>query len=330
MEVSARTCALSRKQSFSAQGTCLLCSMIELHFSPEVKTALAEGKAVVALESTIISHGMPFPQNLEVAQEVEATVRANGATPATIAIVGGKVHVGLSAEELEKFAQLTDVMKCSRRDIAFATANKLNGATTVAATMIVAAQAGIAIFATGGIGGVHRKAETTFDISADLREFATTPVTVISAGAKAILDLPKTLEYLETMGVPVVGYNTDNFPAFYYRNSGMKVPLRLNSDEAFAHFLFERKKWGMLEGVLVANPIPEHYELDKDSIEMAIGKALHEADKEHVAGKELTPFLLKTLNQITLGNSQVANKALVLNNAAVGARIAVAYANLKA
>lgn len=304
--------------------------MIELHFSPEVKKALEEGTAVVALESTIISHGMPYPQNLEVAQEVEATVRANGATPATIAIVAGKVHVGLTEQELIAFAQLTDVMKCSRRDLAFATASKLNGATTVAATMIVAAQAGISVFATGGIGGVHRKAETTFDISADLREFATTPVAVVSAGAKAILDLPKTMEYLETMGVPVVGFDTDYFPAFYYRNSGIKVPLRLNTPRDFAALLVERAAWGCKEGVLVANPIPTPYELDKDSIETAIGKALLEAEKERVSGKELTPFLLKHLNQITLGNSQIANKALVLNNAAVGARIAVEHATLVA
>jgi pseudouridine-5'-phosphate glycosidase len=302
--------------------------MIELHLSPEVELALNTGKAVVALESTIISHGMPFPQNLEVAQEVEATVRANGAVPATIAIVGGKVHVGLTAEELESFAKLSDVMKCSRRDLAFATAQGLNGATTVAATMIIAAQAGIAVFATGGIGGVHRKAESTFDISADLREFATTPVAVVSAGAKAILDLPKTMEYLETMGVPVVGFDTDFFPAFYYRNSGIKVPLRLNDAASFAKFLLERNKWGAKEGVLVANPIPTQHELDKDTIETAIGKALQEADHKHVSGKELTPFLLKNLNQITLGNSQIANKALVLNNAAVGARIAVEYAAL--
>ncbi|MFM9006595.1 MAG: pseudouridine-5'-phosphate glycosidase, partial [Flavobacteriales bacterium] len=227
----------------------------ELIFSEEVHAALNEHRAVVALESTIISHGMPYPENLAVAKEVEATVRAQGAVPATIAILKGKICIGLEPEALERFARATGVMKCSRRDIPFAVSQQIDGATTVSASMLIAAMAGIDVFATGGIGGVHRGAESTWDVSADLPEFAKTPVTVVSAGAKAILDLPKTLEYLETMGVPVIGFQTDEFPAFYSRSSGLKVPMSLPDTASIAAFIHEKKKLNIDGGVLVANPI---------------------------------------------------------------------------
>jgi pseudouridine-5'-phosphate glycosidase len=295
---------------------------LELILSDDVRTALVLGQPVVALESTIISHGMPFPGNLEVAQEVEHTVREHGAVPATIAILNGQIHVGLTASELELFAQAEGVMKCSRRDLPYAMALNLNGATTVAATMIIAHLAGIRIFATGGIGGVHRGAETTFDISADLTEFAKTPVAVVSAGAKAILDLPKTLEYLETQGVAVIGYQTKEMPAFYSRTSGLALPLAMETPEEIAAYLNAQKMLGLTHGTVVANPIPEDYEIPAGEIEQAIMQAIAEATQQHISGKELTPFLLKRLNFITAGRSQTANRALVLNNAALAARIA--------
>ena len=301
---------------------------ITLQFSDEVRDALKHNKAVVALESTIISHGMPYPQNLEVADEVENVVREYGAVPATIAILDGVVHVGLSHDLLVSFAQRKNVMKCSRRDLALAVSNKLDGATTVAATMIIASLAGIRIFATGGIGGVHRNAESTFDISADLTELGKTNVAVVSAGAKAILDLPKTLEYLETMGVPVIGFGTDFFPAFYTRSSGLKLSMTMNDPSAVAKFLKAKWDMGIDGGAIIANPIPESAELNPMEIESAISNAIQKSQVDGISGKELTPFLLRYLNDITAGKSQVANKALVLNNAAVASRIAIALAEL--
>jgi pseudouridine-5'-phosphate glycosidase len=294
----------------------------ELFFSDEVRTALVLNQPVVALESTIISHGMPFPRNLEVAHEVEQVVRDHGAIPATIAILGGRVHVGLTAEELEQFAQTPDVMKCSRRDLPFVVANGGYGATTVAATMIIAHLAGIRVFATGGIGGVHRGAENTFDISADLTEFFRTPVAVVSAGAKAILDIPKTLEYLETQGVAVIGFGTDDMPAFYSRSSGQKLSLWADTPETIAAYLNAQRALGLTNGTVIANPIPEEHEIPAKEIEGFIIQAVTEAEEQNIRGKELTPFLLKRLNIITEGRSQQANRALVLNNAALAARIA--------
>lgn len=299
-----------------------------LVFSPEVKKALSENAPIVALESTIISHGMPYPQNIEVAREVEATVRDNGATPATIAILKGRIHVGLQDEKLEIFAQSKDVMKCSRRDLPFVVSKKMNGATTVAATMIIAEMAGVKIFATGGIGGVHRNAENTWDVSADLIELAQTNVAVVSAGAKAILDLPKTLEYLETFGVPVIGFNTQEFPAFYNRKSGLKLSLQLDSAEEMASFLQAKWNMNLKGGAIIANPIPREFELNQNEIEAAIQQAVSEANSKGISGKEITPFLLKRLNEVTKGESQKANKALVLNNAKIGAQIAVALCAL--
>ncbi len=294
-----------------------------LVFSSEVKKALSENAPIVALESTIISHGMPYPQNIAVAMEVESTVRNNGATPATIAILDGQLHVGLRAEELESFAQKKDVMKCSRRDLPFVVSKKIHGATTVAATMIIAEMAGIKIFATGGIGGVHRNAENTWDVSADLIELAQTNVAVVSAGAKAILDLPKTLEYLETFGVPVIGFKTEEFPAFYTRSSGLKLSLQLNSAKEMASFLHAKWNMNLNGGAIIANPIPKEFELSSSEIEAAIQQAVLEAQAKGITGKETTPFLLKRLNEATKGESQKANKALVLNNAKVAAEIAV-------
>lgn len=304
-------------------------SNLTYRFSSEVQQALDNQRPIVALESTIISHGMPYPQNLEVAQEVEQTVRNNGAVPATIAIINGTVHIGLETSELVDFAQLSDVIKCSRRDLAFVMANKSNGATTVAATMIFAHQVGIRFFATGGIGGVHRGAENSWDISADLPEFNSSHVAVFSAGAKAILDLPKTLEVLETWGVPVIGYQTIEFPAFYTRTSGLPLHLSANDAQHLALILHQGWKENMLKGCLVANPIPEEYALDPVAIEAAIAQAIDKANSEGVSGKNLTPFLLKHLNAVTAGTSQKANRALVLNNAAVAAQTASAFQQLE-
>jgi pseudouridine-5'-phosphate glycosidase len=297
--------------------------MNEFTISEEVHAALNEHRPVVALESTIISHGMPFPDNLAVAREVEHAVRSNGAVPATIAILNGKVCIGLESAALERFAQTTNVMKCSRRDLPFAITQGLNGATTVAATMILAEMAGIQVFATGGIGGVHRGAESTWDVSADLPEFAQTNVAVVSAGAKAILDLPKTLEYLETAGVPVIGYQTTEFPAFYSRTSGLSLSLSLNTTSDIAAFIHEKRRMNLIGGTIIANPIPVQFEITREKIEPAIEQAIAEAVRAGVSGKELTPFILKQMNSITGGNSQMANKELVLHNAKVAAQIAV-------
>jgi pseudouridylate synthase len=299
-----------------------------IQYSDEVAAAIKSGQPIVALESTIISHGMPYPGNLEVAQKVESAVRMNGAVPATMAILDGAIHVGLSSSELEFFAQANSVMKCSRRDLPMAISTKLNGATTVAATMILSSMAGIKFFATGGIGGVHRGFSIVPDVSADLQEFHLSEVVVVSAGAKAILDLAATLEVLETYGVPVIGYGTNDFPAFYSRTSGLKTPLRCDSPEEVASFVKAKWAMGLSGGALVANPIPVEYEIPQDRIEPRIQQALHLAEKAGVSGKELTPFLLKKLNELTDGESQVANEALVINNAELAARIAVAYTNL--
>ena len=295
--------------------------------APEVQEALAKGQAVVALESTIIAHGMPFPKNLETALRVEARIREEGAIPATIAIINGHLRVGLNAEELELFGREGQkAAKVSRRDIPFVLAKQQNGATTVASTMIIAAMAGIKVFATGGIGGVHRGATTTLDISADLQELAQTSVAVVSAGAKSILDLGLTLEYLETHGVPVIGYQTDHFPAFYTRSSGLEVNYRVDAPKDIAKVL--QYKWGMglHGGVLVANPIPEQFSLSPAVIESKIEAALSEAHAQEIMGKALTPFLLAKIESLTAGSSLAANIELVLNNARLGAQIAVELA----
>ena len=295
---------------------------LPLILSPEVREAKAGGQAVVALESTIITHGMPFPQNVETAALVEEDIRAGGAVPATIAVMGGRIHVGLTADELEKLGQATGVMKLSRADLAVCLASGGVGATTVAATMICAHLAGISVFATGGIGGVHRGAETSFDISADLRELSETPVTVVAAGAKAILDLPKTLEVLETLGVPVIGYGQDAFPAFWSRNSGLKAPLRMDTPAEIAAAHRMRGVLGLKGGQLVANPIPEAAEIPRPEIMPMIEAALAEAAAEGVSAKAVTPFLLQRLFEMSSGRSLVANIALVRNNARLGAAIA--------
>ena len=295
---------------------------LPLHFSPEVAKARAEGAALVALESTIITHGMPFPQNVETARAVEAEVRVHGAVPATIAVMGGQIHIGLTEVELHQLGQAKSVAKLSRADLAACLAMGGIGATTVAATMICAHLAGIKVFATGGIGGVHRGAETSFDISADLMELAQTPVTVVAAGAKAILDLPKTLEVLETQGVPVIAFGQDEFPAFWSRRSGLKAPLRMDraEDVAAAHRL--RRVLGLPGGQLVANPIPVANEIGLDVIGPVIEAALVEAQARGIAAKAVTPFLLNRIFELTEGRSLVANIALVLNNARLAAAIA--------
>jgi pseudouridine-5'-phosphate glycosidase len=296
--------------------------MNEFVVADEVLEALNNHAPVVALESTIISHGMPYPENVAVAKRVEDTVRNHGAVPATIAIVKGRVHVGLTPDQLEQFAQTREVMKCSRRDLPFAVSCELNGATTVSATMIIAEMVGIDVFATGGIGGVHRGAELNFDVSADLQEFANTSVAVVSAGAKAILDIPKTLEYLETLGVPVIGLDTTEFPAFYSRSSGLALSLSLPTTAAIAAVIHEKKRMNLKGGILIANPIPAAHEIPAHEIEPFINQALQQAAEKGIEGKELTPFLLKTLNAATTGKSQQANEQLVLHNAAVAAQIA--------
>jgi pseudouridine-5'-phosphate glycosidase len=297
-----------------------------LVFSPEVAAALRDAAPVVALESTIITHGMPFPQNVEAARAVEAEIRAHGAVPATIAVMGGRIHVGLTGAELEALGQAKGVAKLSRADLAACLATGGVGATTVAATMICARLAGIAVFATGGIGGVHRGAETSFDISADLPELAQTAVTVVAAGAKAILDLPKTLEYLETAGVPVIAFGQDAFPAFWSRDSGLKAPLRMDSASEIAAAARMRAALGLPGGQLVANPIPAEAEIARDVIGPVIEAALAEAAARGIAAKAVTPFLLQRIFELTEGRSLAANIALVLNNARLGAAIAVALA----
>ena len=302
---------------------------LPLTFSPEVAEASAAGAPIVALESTIITHGMPFPQNLETARRVEDTVRAAGAVPATIAVMGGAIHAGLDAATLETLARTPDALKLSRADLAACLASGRTGATTVAATMICAHLAGIEVFATGGIGGVHRGAEDSFDISADLHELAQTPVTVVAAGAKAILDLPKTLEVLETLGVPVIAYGQDEFPAFWSRSSGLPAPLRMDSaaEIAAAHAL--KARLGLKGGQLVANPILEADELPRAVILPHIEAALAEADAKGIAAKAVTPFLLQRIFELTGGHSLDANIALVLNNARLAAGIARALIEMR-
>ncbi|WP_448189724.1 pseudouridine-5'-phosphate glycosidase [Azospirillum sp. sgz301742] len=299
-----------------------------LSLTPEVAAALHDRRPVVALESTVIAHGMPYPQNVETARAVEAIVRAGGAVPATIAVLGGRIRVGLSDHELERLATGTDVWKLSRRDLPVALALGADGATTVAATMIAAQLAGIAVFATGGIGGVHRGAETSFDISADLDELAMTDVCVVCAGAKSVLDLPKTLEYLETRGVPVLGYGSDDFPAFYARSSGLKVAHRCDTPAEVARVLHAKWRLGLKGGVVLANPIPEADALDPADMETVISQALKDADSDGIQGKAVTPFLLGRLKELTAGRSLEANIALIGNNARVAALVAGAYAAL--
>jgi pseudouridine-5'-phosphate glycosidase len=296
--------------------------------APEVQDALAENRPVVALESTIIAHGMPHPQNLETAQALEQIIRDHGAVPATIAVIAGDFKVGLSAAELFVLATERDVMKLSVRDLPLAAAKKLHGATTVAATMRLAARAGIRVFATGGIGGVHRGAETTFDISADLTELAETPVAVVSAGAKSILDIGRTLEMLETLSVPVIAYQSDAFPAFYSRESGFAAPMRLDTPLEIANFLEARWELSPKGGVSIANPIPLADEIPAAKIEAQIKAALDDAAKSGIVGKETTPFLLKRVNEATAGASLKANIALVKNNTRLAAEIALALSGL--
>ena len=294
-----------------------------LDISPEVQQALADGKPVVALESTIISHGMPYPKNVETAMLVEKTIRENGAVPATIAIIGGRLKAGLSPEEIEYLGKSgRKVAKVSRRDLAAIVARGADGATTVTTTMIIAHMAGIKVFATGGIGGVHRGAETTMDISADLEELASTPVMVVCAGAKSILDLGLTLEYLETKGVPVIGYGTDELPAFYTRSSGFGVDYRVDTPAQLAAMFKAQQELGMKGGMLVTNPIPEQYAMDRAVIDAAIEQAVAESKEQGIHGKETTPFLLARVVELTGGDSLESNIQLVLNNAIVASKTA--------
>jgi len=301
-----------------------------LTFSPQVAEARAAGRPIVALESTIITHGMPWPQNVQTAREVEAEIRAAGAVPATLALMAGRIHIGLSDQELESLGQARDVMKVSRADLAACLAMGRTGATTVAATMICAHLAGISVFATGGIGGVHRGAEDSFDISADLAEFSLTPVTVVGAGAKAILDLPKTLEVLETYGVPVIAYGQDDFPAFWSRSSGLKAPLRMDSPAQIAAAHQMRGMLGLAGGQFVANPIPIEAEIPRADIDPFIAQALAEATAQGISAKAVTPFLLQRIFELTQGRSLTCNIALVKNNARLAAGIARALAGLPA
>ncbi len=300
-----------------------------LDINPEVAAAVNAGKPVVALESTIISHGMPYPQNVETALNVEKVIRENGAVPATIAIIGGKLKAGLTADEIEYFGKNgMDITKASRRDIAAIISRGIDGATTVTTTMMIAHMAGINIFATGGIGGVHRGAETTMDISADLEELAKTPVMVVCAGAKAILDLGLTLEYLETKGVPVIGYQTEELPAFYTRKSGFGVDYRMDTPEELAKLLLIQQSMPNAGGVLVTNPIPEEYSMDYDTINKAIDEAISDSIKDGIHGKESTPYLLAKVKELTGGDSLSSNIQLVYNNAALAAKTAVEYSKL--
>ena len=301
--------------------------MIPLHFSAEVAQARADGTALVALESTIITHGMPFPQNVETARLVEADIRDAGAVPATIAVIDGRLHVGLDDSALEALGQAEGVAKLSRADIAACIATGGTGATTVAATMIAARLAGIAVFATGGIGGVHRGAETSFDISADLQELAQTPVTVVAAGAKAILDLPKTFEVLETLGVPVIVFGQDHIPAFWSARSDLPAPLRMDDAAAIAAAHRTRAQMGLAGGQLVANPIPPEAEIPADELHPIILRALDEATDQGIGAKDVTPFLLGRIFDLTDGRSLAANIALVRNNARLAAEIAIALRN---
>ena len=300
-----------------------------LDISPEVQKALAEGRPVVALESTIISHGMPYPKNVETALLVEQTIRDHGAVPATIAVIGGRLKAGMTREEIEYLGKAgRAVAKASRRDLPALVAKKADGATTVTTTMIIAHMAGIKVFATGGIGGVHRGAETTMDISADLEELAQTPVMVVCAGAKAILDLGLTLEYLETKGVPVIGYGTDELPAFYTRKSGFGVDCRVDTPAELAEMFRAQRALGYQGGMLVTNPIPEEYAMDKTVIDKAIEQALAECKEQGIHGKETTPFLLARVTELTGGDSLESNIKLVINNARVAALTACEMSEL--
>lgn len=300
-----------------------------LRINREVELALLEGKPVVALESTIISHGMPYPKNVETALKVEKVIRDHGAIPATIGVIDGDPVVGMTPEEIEEFGKRQGIIKVSRRDLPAIYAKKMWAATTVAATMIIAHQAGIDVFVTGGIGGVHRGAQETMDISADLQELAKTDVTVVCAGAKAILDLPLTLEYLETMGVPVLGYKTKELPAFYTSHSGLKVDYEVDSPAQMALIMKEKRDNHLSGGILLTNPIPEQFEMKKEVIDEAINKALKMMDEEGIKGKECTPFLLKTIVELTGGDSLESNIQLVLNNAALGSEVAKEFAKIK-
>lgn len=291
-------------------------------FKEEVRKALKDGRPVVALESTLISHGFPYPENLKVAGEMEEIIRGCGVMPATIAIIKGKMKVGLTRSEMEFMATSEDILKASRRDLAVIIAKGLNGATTVAATMIVAERAGIKVFATGGIGGVHRGAEKTFDISADLQELSRTPVSVVCSGAKSILDLPLTKEYLETMGVPVIGFGSKELPAFYCRESGLKVDYVVNNEVEAAKIIRAMQDLGLGGGIIIANPIPEEYALSMEYMNEMIEEAIESAEKEGIKGKKLTPYLLNKIKELTGGKSLKANIELVKNNARVAAIIA--------
>ena len=293
-----------------------------LDYAPEVKAALEQKLPVVALESTIITHGMPWPDNLSMAQNVEQIVRENGAVPATIALLDGRIKIGLSQPELEQLAQSKDVLKLSRADLAACLVQKNTGATTVAATMIAASLAGISVFATGGIGGVHKGAENSFDISADLQELAQTSVTVVAAGVKAILDIPKTLEVLETLGVPVISYRQSEFPAFWSTNSGLKAPLRMDNAKEIASAHTYRRALGMTGGQLVANPIPHVHEIARDTLNPIIKQVISEAEQYNILAKDVTPFLLRRIMELTDGKSLKANMELVFNNAILAANIA--------
>jgi len=297
-----------------------------LTISAEVQVALDQGRAVVALESTIITHGMPFPQNRDTALAVEQSVRDGGAVPATIAILDGQMTIGLSASELDALAQTDQAMKLSRADLAMAVARKAMGSTTVAATMMIAHRAGITVFATGGIGGVHQGAEQSFDISADLQELSRTPVTVICAGAKAILDLPKTLEVLETLGVPVLAYQQDNLPAFWSQDSGLKAPLRADSVNDIVAFMQARAALNIDGGVLIANPVPADHEIPRDQMLGLINQSISEAAAAGIKGKEVTPWLLGRLVELSGGRSLITNQALINNNATLAASLAVSLA----
>jgi len=300
---------------------------VPIQTTPEVTAALAEGRPVVALESTIITHGMPWPGNRDMALEVESVIRAEGAVPATIAVIDGRLHAGLDEAAITQLAQARDVMKLSRADFAYALSEGRTGATTVAATMMAAHLAGISVFATGGIGGVHQGAETSFDISADLDELGRTPVIVVSAGAKAILDIPKTLEALETRGVPVVAFGQDAMPAFWSRDSGLKAPLRLDTPQAIARFEATRRALGGHGGMLIANPVRVEHEIAASEMNRHIAAALATAKARGIEGKAVTPFLLGEILDLTGGESLKTNIALVLNNARLAARIAGALAS---
>ncbi|MBC7476357.1 MAG: pseudouridine-5'-phosphate glycosidase [Candidatus Sericytochromatia bacterium] len=294
-----------------------------LNFSPEVKSALKNNLPIVALESTIISHGMPYPLNVKTAREVEEIIKNKGATPATIGIINGKIKIGLTSDELEYFGSAKDIEKVSRRDLPYIISSKKNGATTVAGTMICANLANLKVFVTGGIGGVHRGVLDTWDISADLNELMNTSIAVICAGVKSILDIDKTLEYLETSGVPIIGYQTNDFPAFYTIKSGSKVDYRIDSSQEIAEFLKVKWDLGLKGGVIIANPVPEKDAMDEDIINQAIISALNEASEQQIKGKNITPFLLGKIKQITSGKSLETNISLIKNNALLGAKIAI-------